>query len=69
MDSTIRGPATIHLTRGTYVADHAELTSAGIVTYPGRRRERDLTGDRLYPTHTMSHKLRAGERVDWTSAA
>jgi hypothetical protein len=58
------GPAILHLHRGTYVADGAEL-SGGIVTYRGRRRERDLQGDRLYELHTRSVKLRAGEWVEW----
>jgi hypothetical protein len=58
------GPAIIHLHRGTFVAATAEV-SAGVVTFRGRLRVRDLTGTRLYPVLERSHKLRAGEFVEW----
>jgi hypothetical protein len=60
-------PAILHLRRGTYVAEWAVL-SHGVVSFAGRRRERDLLGERLYPARRESVSLAAGERVEWIDA-
>ncbi len=61
------GPAVLRLLRATIVAEWAELTG-DVVTYRGRRRERDVRGVRLYPAHARSVRLRAGEWVEWVGA-
>ncbi len=48
-----------------YVCSLIELDAGGIVTYNGRRRERDFSGERFYSPHTRSVRLRAGEWVEW----
>jgi hypothetical protein len=65
MESTkTSGRAVIHLKDYEYVARNASLDH-GVVTFTGQMRVTDLTGSRLYPERTTSHKLRAGEYVDW----
>ena len=61
------GPAVLHLRRGTYVAEWAVL-SHGVVSFAGRRRERDLSGERFYPARRESVRLAVGERVEWIDA-
>lgn len=58
------GAATLHLKRGEYIASDATLDH-GIVTYTGQFRVRDLTGERLYETHTRSVRLAPGEWIEW----
>jgi hypothetical protein len=62
------GPAVVHLRGGIFVAGHAELEN-GVITFTGRRRLHDLSGERLYAERTRSHRLRAGEWVEWTLQA
>jgi hypothetical protein len=59
------GAAELHLHRGEYVAEYAEQFGSGVITYTGRRRERDLRGERLYEMHTRSIRLAPGEWVEW----
>ncbi len=58
------GPGVLHLRRGVYVAEWA-VEHGGVVTFCGRRRERDLHGDRLYPVRKETVRLRPGEWVEW----
>lgn len=62
--ATLGGRAILHLRRGTYVAELAVL-SHGILSYTGRRRERDLCGDRFYAPRRESVRLAPGEWVEW----
>jgi hypothetical protein len=58
------GRAVIHIGGYEYVTDNATL-ERDVVSFTGRMRVRDLTGERLYPPRTVSHCLRRGEYVDW----
>jgi hypothetical protein len=59
-------PAVVHLRGGEYVAERAEL-DAEVVTFTGRLRRRDLIGEYRYPERVRSHRLRAGEWVEWVA--
>jgi hypothetical protein len=59
------GPATITLRDGrVYIADRAEETRHRL-SFTGRLRVRNLTGERLYAPRTLSVELRRVKRVDW----
>lgn len=64
MTTPTTGPAVLHLRKGVYVADDAELRD-GLVTYHGKLRVRDLTGTRFYQPHTRTVKLAPGEWIEW----
>jgi hypothetical protein len=64
----ITGAALIHLRTGVYVAEHAELHH-GVVSFTGRLRVKDLTGERVYEQTTRSHRLASSEWIEWEGVA
>ena len=48
----------------TYACERCEL-DAGAVTFTGRLRVRDLTGERLYPRKTITVPIGRVRRVEW----
>jgi hypothetical protein len=58
------GPAQIHTKRGAYTTEHAQF-EAGVVSFTGSMRRRDLLREYTYPERTRSHKLASGEWVEW----
>jgi hypothetical protein len=64
--AAISGVAVIYLRTGVFVASHAEL-DRDLLTFTGRLRIRDLTGERRYPERTRTVRLSRGERIDWQS--
>lgn len=52
--------------RGRVIVAEWAREHDGLVSFRGRRRERDLlSGDRYYPIRSETVRLRAGERVEW----
>jgi hypothetical protein len=64
MGTKYAGPAIVRLRGEEYAADHAELAE-GVVTFVGRLRVCDLTGERFYAPVNLSHRLAAGEEIEW----
>jgi hypothetical protein len=59
------GRATIVLKdRRVYIADHTEL-SRHRLTFTGRLRVRDLSGERFYPTRTITVTLGKVRSIHW----
>ena len=62
--SPSRGPAIVHLRLGVFAADHAELRG-DLVTFTGRLRTRRAGGMYYRERRTRTHRLAAGEWVEW----
>jgi hypothetical protein len=62
---TRSGPAVIHISgERVIVAEHAELAD-GAITFTGRLRHRDLTGERHYPPRTLTIHVSRIAEVEW----
>lgn len=49
----------------TYVADRVDLRDRKVVTFTGRLRVRDLTGERFYATRERTIRLAEVKAIDW----
>jgi hypothetical protein len=62
----VSGPATVRVGGNAYVCSECKLDS-GAVTFTGRLRIRDLIGERLYPSRTITVPIGRVERVEWVN--
>lgn len=58
------GRAIIRVAGAVYLAEHCQLAGA-TVTFTGRRRIRDLSGERLYAPRTITIPAGRVDRIEW----